>query len=230
MKITVINGQNHKGSTWHIGDQLVHELGGGHELWEFFLPHDLPHHCIGCATCINRSEAECPHAALVSPIVAAIDWAEILILTSPTYCYHASGAMKTLLDHLSWRWLTHRPSPLAFKKQAVVISTSAGSTSKHALRDMSDSLKFWGIPVIEKFGIPIWASSWEQISPDRRRKIDKGISLIARRLTARQGRVKPGLEGRLLFTIFKGLQTKGWNPVDQAYWKSQGWLDGAVPW
>ena len=194
------------------------------------MPRDLPQHCVGCATCINRSETLCPHAALVTPIVAAIDWADLLIFTTATYCYHASGAMKTLLDHLSWRWLTHRPSPLAFRKQAVVISTSAGSTTKHALRDISDSLKFWGIPVIEKLGIAVWAASWDEISPAKRKKIDTGVEKIARRVVARHGRVRLGLEGRLLFSVFRKLQTKGWNPADEAYWRAQGWMSGAKPW
>ena len=35
----MINGQNHKGSTYHIGKMLADKLGG--EVTEFFLPKDL---------------------------------------------------------------------------------------------------------------------------------------------------------------------------------------------
>ena len=34
MKITVVNGQSHKGSTYHIGKMLADKLGG--EVTEFF--------------------------------------------------------------------------------------------------------------------------------------------------------------------------------------------------
>ena len=39
MKITIINGQNHKGSTRMIARELAEKLGG--EISEFFLPRDF---------------------------------------------------------------------------------------------------------------------------------------------------------------------------------------------
>lgn len=39
MKITIVHGQNHKGSTYHIADILAKKLGG--EVKEFFLPKVL---------------------------------------------------------------------------------------------------------------------------------------------------------------------------------------------
>ena len=45
MKITMVHGQNHKGSTYHIGKMLADKLGG--EVTEFFLPKDFGHFCIG---------------------------------------------------------------------------------------------------------------------------------------------------------------------------------------
>lgn len=58
MIITVINGQNHKGSTYNIGKLLVGNLGGN-EVHEFFLPRDLNHFCTGCCSCI-KDESLCP--------------------------------------------------------------------------------------------------------------------------------------------------------------------------
>ena len=45
MKITVVNGQSHKGSTYHIGKMLADKLGG--KVTEFFLPKDFSDMCIG---------------------------------------------------------------------------------------------------------------------------------------------------------------------------------------
>lgn len=39
MKIAVIHGQSHKGSTYHIAHMLSEKLGG--EVKEFFLPRDF---------------------------------------------------------------------------------------------------------------------------------------------------------------------------------------------
>lgn len=44
MKITVVNGQSHKGSTYHIGKMLANKLGG--KVTEFFLPKDFSDMCL----------------------------------------------------------------------------------------------------------------------------------------------------------------------------------------
>ena len=58
MKITVIHGQSHKGSTYNIARQLCDKLGG--EVTEFFLPRDLGEFCLGCGGCFV-DETKCPH-------------------------------------------------------------------------------------------------------------------------------------------------------------------------
>ena len=59
MKIVMINGQNHKGSTYHIGKMLVDKIGG--EVTEFFLPRDFSEYCIGCSRCFSECAEKCPH-------------------------------------------------------------------------------------------------------------------------------------------------------------------------
>ena len=58
MKITLIHGQNHKGSTYHIGKLLAEQFGDS-DIQEFFLPKDLEHFCMGCYQCIENEE-KCP--------------------------------------------------------------------------------------------------------------------------------------------------------------------------
>lgn len=45
MKITIIHGQNHKGSTYHIVRVLAEKLDG--DIKEFFLPRDFGEFCVG---------------------------------------------------------------------------------------------------------------------------------------------------------------------------------------
>ena len=58
MKTVIINGQNHKGSTYHIGKLLADKIGG--EVTEFFLPRDFSDYCIGCAQCFSVAADKCP--------------------------------------------------------------------------------------------------------------------------------------------------------------------------
>ena len=42
--------------------------------------------------------------------------ADLIILASPVYVYHVTGAMKALLDHYGYMWMAHRPEEAMFKK------------------------------------------------------------------------------------------------------------------
>ena len=45
MKIVIIHGQSHKGSTYHVAHELAEKTGG--EITEFFLPRDFGEFCAG---------------------------------------------------------------------------------------------------------------------------------------------------------------------------------------
>lgn len=150
MNIVMINGQNHKGSTYHIGRMLAERVGGN--ITEFFLPRDFSDYCVGCSQCFEVETESCPHYEAQQPILKALDAADLIILTSPVYVYHASAPMKNFLDHQGHRWLVHRPKAEMFTKQAVCISTAAGAGMKSTNKDMADSLFFWGVPKIYKMG------------------------------------------------------------------------------
>ena len=124
MKIVIIHGQSHKGSTYHIARILAEKIGG--EISEFFLPRDFGEFCCGCTRCFVESETKCPHYDKLATITQTIDEADVIILASPVYVYHATGAMKAFLDHYGYRWMVHRPEEKMFEKQGVCISTAAG--------------------------------------------------------------------------------------------------------
>lgn len=160
MKITVVNGQSHKGSTYHIGKMLADKLGG--KVTEFFLPKDFSDMCIGCTSCFIKNEHLCPHHTRLEKLTNAIDDADVLIFTSPVYVYHTTGAMKSFLDHYGYRWMVHRPEKKMFSKQAVCISTAAGAGTKSTNKDIADSFFFWGIPKIYKYGVNVRAGKIEK--------------------------------------------------------------------
>ena len=228
MKTVIIHGQNHNGSTCHIAKQLADKIGG--ETNEFFLPRDFGDFCCGCTQCFTKNETKCPHYESLSPITQAIDEADVIILASPVYVYHATGAMKAFLDHYGWRWMVHRPDERMFKKQGVCISTAAGAGTRSTNKDMADSLFFWGVPKIYKYGIGVAATSWDGVPEKKKRRVEKATDSIADKIIKRNGRVKPGIKTKGFFHIMRMLQKNGWNEADMNYWKAKGWTDNNRPW
>lgn len=228
MKTVVIHGQSHQGSSYHIATDLAKRLGG--EVTEFFLPRDFNEFCLGCTTCFIKGEELCPHHAKLEPIAKALDEADVIVLASPVYVFHATGAMKSLLDHFGYRWMAHRPEESMFRKQAVCITTAAGMGMGSAIKDMEDSLFYWGISRIYKLGIAVAATSWQGISEKKKREIDKGLTKISRKILRRVGKVKPTLKGRFMFFVMRMFHKNGWNPKDKEYWEQKQWLGKKRPW
>lgn len=226
MKILVIYGQSHKGTTYTITQILLNKLSG--DVKEVFLPRDFHEFCIGCAQCIYQDEKLCPHYKELQPITEMIDEADLLIFASPVYVFHTTGAMKSLLDHYGWRWMIHRPSPDMFRKQAVVIVTAAGAGMKSAIKDISDSLFYWGIARTYRFGIAVYADSYEHMSDKKKRKTVRALDRIAGKITAAEHPVPP-LKTRLFFRFYRRFILRRMQENDQLYYRTHGLMD-TLPW
>ena len=230
MKVALINGQNHKGSTYHIGRILAEKLTDSDSITELFVPRDMPSFCLGCAKCIMEDEKLCPHHSYLEPITSAIDDADVLIFTSPVYVFHATGSMKALLDHYAYRWMPHRPEEKMFSKQGVCIATAAGAGMKSTIKDMRDSLSFWGVGKIYSYGIAVNAIKWDEVPKKKTAKIEKKTDSLAKTISRRVGKVHPALKTLLWFYAIRLMQKKPLNAVDGAYWKEKGWTGSKRPW
>lgn len=228
MKITIIHGQNHKGSTYHIARMLAEKLDG--EIKEFFLPKDFDEFCLGCTNCFGKNESLCAHYKKLKPITEALDEADVLIFASPVYVYHATASMKALLDHYGYRWMVHRPSETMFKKQAVCISTAAGAGMKSTNKDMADSMFFWGVAKTYKYGVAVRETSFDRVNEKIKRNIEKKTNALAKKIKSRNGIVKPGVKTKGFFNIMRLMQKRGWNEADCIYWKEKGWTEKKRPW
>ncbi|MBR2176991.1 MAG: NAD(P)H-dependent oxidoreductase [Clostridia bacterium] len=228
MKTVIIHGQNHKGSTYHIARMLADKVGG--EVTEFFLPKDFGEFCMGCTACFVKSEKMCPHYEKLSKITSAMDEADLIILASPVYVYHVTGAMKAFLDHYGYRFMVHRPEESMFRKQAVCISTAAGAGMKSTNKDMTDSTFFWGIAKTYIYGTAVRETSWNRVNDKIKKSIDKKTDLLARSILKKHGKVKPSIKTRAFFNIMRMIQKNGWCEADVEYWKMKGWTDKKRPW
>ena len=234
MKIAVIHGQNHKGitytMTWEILKNLTTETDN---IQEFFLPKDGPGFCVGCNTCFLQGEEHCPGADKVQPIMKAIEAADIIVLDSPNYVMEMSGNLKNLMDHLAYRWVTHRPSGAMFTKVGITICSSAGAPCKHTTHSMAKQLKWMGVSKVYEFPIISNAMGAADLSEKKKKEIEAGAKKIAGKAAARAQHPHASLQGKLFFAMFRKMQLSpdaSWNPTDRDWWVKQGWTKDVRPW
>ncbi len=237
MKITVINGTEKHGATYRIKELFLSEFKGKADITEYYLPRDCPHFCSGCTACILKGESACKDAEKISVIERSLLEADLLVMTSPAYVFHATGAMKALLDHFAYRWMPHRPAPEMFTKRAVILTQCLGAGAKSAARDIKHSLSWWGVPKIGIFtGALMNSIAWDQLPQQKQAALARKIQKLSRKF-ARIDYTKPARANLLIkikFSFCRIMQRSLHNAdaeyPDGKYWAQQGWLGSARPW
>ncbi len=229
VKITVVHGQMHKGTTYHVTQMLIGKAFDDPEVVEFFLPDDGPGYCCGCNTCFFKGEDKCPHFDKVGPIVESMIASDVIIFDSPTYCMGVSGQMKTLMDHLEYMWMAHRPDPSMFKKIGIAVSSCAGRGSDDTVGFIREQMTMIGIP--RTFGVAVvsGADRFENVSEENMVKISSKASKSSQKI--RRSKAGPGLKFKMIYGFMRKNQERNdWNELDKGHWASNGWLDGKRPW
>lgn len=229
MKIVMIHGQNHEGSTCMVARELAEKVGG--EVKEFFLPRDFDAPCMGCFACFQTDLAHCPHYQKLEPLMNAMLGADLIVLDSPVYVYHATGQMMSFLDHFGTWWMVHRPMAEMSRKQAVAISTAAGGGMKSTTKDIADSLEMWGIYKVYRLGIGVQATRPDEIPERILQKIHKKTDALARRIQENTDSCGCNLRARKWFTLMR-FAHRHFPPAepDYGYWEERGWHGGNRPW
>ena len=235
MKIVLIHGQNHRGSTCMIARQVAEKVKGRAqgetEVREFFLPEAFDEPCRGCYACFRGDLTKCPHYAKLEPLAEAMLEADLLILESPVYVYHATGQMMSFLDHFGTWWVVHRPRPEMCKKQAVALSTAAGGGMKSTVKDMADSMEMWGIARVYRYGVGVQALSPDEIPKGILKRIQKKTDRIAAAVCKNAGKCSMNPRAKKWFLLMRFAQ-KHFPPMepDYGYWEAKGWHGKARPW
>ena len=234
MKIVMIHGQGHKGVTYTMAHCVFDKLKEEDtELEEFFLPKDGPGFCMGCNNCFMKGEETCPDAAKVQPIIKAMEQADIIMLDSPNYCMEMSGAMKNLLDHFGYRWVTHRPHENMFHKVGITLSSSAGAPPNGTVKSMAKQLKWMCVPTVYTFPFASSAMGIGDLSEKKRQEMEKKATKIAQKAKRAVVQKRVTLRTKIQFLMFRGMQTgeeSAWNPTDTNWWKEHGWTSDKRPW
>ena len=237
MKITVINGTEKRGVTYRLKEIFLEKFKGDAEITEFYLPRDCPDFCAGCITCFSKGEHLCKDAKYVQKIEAAMLEADLLVFTSPAYVFHATGAMKTMLDHFGYRWMPHRPAKEMFGKRAVIITQCLGAGGRSSAKDIKDSLSWWGVSSIKVLTFRLMSEvRWDKISDKKKAAITKKLVKAAEQMRnidyskpARTG-VLTKLKFHAVRMLQKNLGKKDPDYTDYNYWKNNGWIGSVRPW
>ena len=237
MKITVINGTEKHGVTYQLKEIFLEDFRDKAEITEFYLPKDCPNFCVGCTTCFRTDDHKCKDAEYMQKIEKALLEADLLVFTSPAYVFHATGAMKVMLDHFGYRWMPHRPAGEMFGKRAVIITQCLGAGGKSTAKDIKDSLSWWGVSEIHVCTFRLMSDIiWNRIPEKKRQVMTKALKTMAAKMREIDY-TKPAhtkLVTKMKFYAVRMMQTGlgKQNPeyTDFKYWKAKGWLDNTRPW
>lgn len=237
MKIAVINGTEKHGVTYQLKEIFLSEFKDKADITEYYLPKDCPNFCIGCAGCVLKGENACKDADRISVIEKTLLEADLIVMTSPSYVFHTTGAMKAFLDHFAYRWMPHRPAGGMFAKRAVILTQCLGAGAKSAAKDIKHSLSWWGISKIGIFtGALMGDIVWNKLPEKKQTQLTRRVKKLSRRF-ARIDYTKPAhtnmitkLKFSFCCAMQKSLHKADPEYLDGKYWAQQGWLDGVRPW
>lgn len=237
MKITVINGTEKHGVTYRLKEMFLAEFKNRAAITEYYLPKDCPNFCSGCLSCTCKGETACKDAEYIGRIEKSLLEADLIVMTSPAYVFHTTGAMKVFLDHFAYRWMPHRPAPEMFGKRAVIIAQCLGAGAKSAARDIKHSLSWWGISKIGIFtGALMRDIVWDKLTEKKQAELTRGINKLSQKF-AHMDYTKPAhtnLFTKIKFSfcriIQQSLHKNDSEYLDGKYWAEQGWLGRGRPW
>lgn len=237
MKITVINGTEKHGVTYRLKEIFLERFSGHSDIREFYLPRDCPAFCSGCTNCILQSEHLCKDAGSIQKITSSLLESDLIVMTSPAYVMHTTGAMKAFLDHLAYLWMPHRPAPEMFTKRAVIITQCLGAGAKSAAKDIKHSLSWWGISKITVFtGTLMGDIVWERLAEKKRAELMEKINRLSDYFSSinytKPPKVNAGIRIKFLFCrmMQKSLHENDSEYLDGKYWEEMGWLGNTRPW
>ena len=192
---------------------------------------------MGCTNCILKGAHTCKDVEYVQRIAESLLKADLIVMTSPAYVMHATGAMKALLDHFAYLWMVHRPAPEMFTKRAVIITQCLGAGAKSAAKDMKHSLSWWGISEIKVFtGKLMGDIVWDRLDEKKRFEFTKKMKRLSEKFLhvnyEKPARINVITRTKFLLCrmIQKALHKKNPEYLDGKYWAEQGWLEKGRPW
>lgn len=221
MNIILIRATKRKNSSTYNGAQyFISKIKNVGEVYEFTLPDDMPHICRGCYACLRGNEDKCGGSEYLKPINEAIAKSDLIIFCNPVWCFHTSGQIKSFLDHYGYRWLVHRPNFDMQNKQTVIITTAGGGGLKSAVKDVKDSMDYWGVARTYCVTQSVWGYFWNDMPEKFKKTFQKKLEKTAEKVMKHAKNLKPTFKVKSMYKMFEKLHKndKMWE-IDNEYWK-----------
>lgn len=231
MKITLIHGQNHKGSTYHLARMTAEKISSNIE--EFFLPRDLSEGCSGCGTCLHNGREHCPHSEKVGVIFNSMLSSDVIVIGSPTYVMEMTSHLKGFFEHIFTAWIGHRPEEALFTKTAVIVTTGAILGMKAVTKSMTRQMFYLGIPKVYRLHFGVMAASWDGVEDKVKEQMVLETDKIAQKIISRKGYPTPGIKYKFMFSMLRSFHKNNDLPLfatDKQYWVDKKWLGKDRPW
>ena len=207
LKILAICGSPHRGNTYNILSTL--EQSNPEIDFKILMLSDLDlMDCVGCYSCVNTGEENCPLKDDRDLIIEAMKDADGTIFASPTYARTISALMKKFVERTSY--IAHRP--IFFGKYALALVTCAGFGADLTSKYLTENFTQYGFSFVSSVELKVATKSEIENDHNRAKALNAYDRLIRAIKTHEQ--FKPSLGQLVYFNIFKSISVlnrmKGW--------------------
>lgn len=235
IKIVAICGSPHRGNTYDV----LEFLKQSNPAVDFLILMLSEHHlldCVGCYTCIDKGEENCPLQDDRDVILEEMKAADGIVFASPTYARTISALMKKFVERTSY--LAHRP--VFFGKYAMALATCAGFGADLTCKYLRENFTQTGFTFVPSVELKVATKSASEKAHNRAKALSGYDRLI--RAIKTQEEFKPSFGQLVYFHIFKSIavwnKTKGW--ADYEFYKDKtdfyyevkipGWRNKMAKW
>ena len=173
--------------------------------------------CVGCYSCVNTGEENCPLKDDRDMIIQAMMDADATIFASPTYARMISALMKKFVERTSY--IAHRP--VFFGKYAMSVVTCAGFGADMTSKYLIENFTQYGFSFASSLELRV-ATKSETETEQNRLKALKGYEKLIDAIRSEE-KFEPSLGQLVYFNIFKSIseynKLKGW--ADYKFYKDK---------
>ena len=209
LKIVAICGSPHKGNTYNIL-KLLKQSNSEIDFKILMLSELNLMDCLGCYSCINTGEENCPLKDDRDMIIEEMKAADGTIFASPTYARTISALMKKFVERTSY--LAHRP--VFFGKYAMALTTCAGFGADLTCKYLNENFTQSGYNFVSSLELKVATKSKNETDHNRLQALN-GYEELLNAIKSHE-KFEPSLGQLVYFNIFKSISE--WN-------KLKGWAD-----
>jgi multimeric flavodoxin WrbA len=216
LKIVAICGSPRKGNTYKIL-RMLKKSNSDIDFKILMLSKLNLEDCVGCYSCINIGEENCPLKDDRDMIIEEMKDADGTIFASPTYARTISALMKKFVERTSF--ISHRP--IFFGKYAMALTTCAGFGADLTCKYLKENFSQSGFSFVSSVELMVATKSETETEHNRAKVLFEFEKLI--KAIKSHKKFEPSFGQLVYFNIFKSIselnKLKGW--ADYTFYKDK---------